>query len=63
MIPLPCPDPARPGLIMAAGSPRGRQRPDAGRCTDDGTNLVAADGFLVEQGGGELLVLGGWNPS
>jgi hypothetical protein len=48
---------------MAAGSPRGRQRTDAGRCTDDGTDLVAADGFLVEQGGGELLVLGDWNPS
>ena len=55
MAPRSCPGPARPGLIMAAGSPAGRRRSAAGGCTGDGADLVAAGGFLVDQGGGELL--------
>ena len=42
MAPLSCPGTVRPGLIMAAGSPRGRRWPGGGGCTDDGADLVAA---------------------
>jgi hypothetical protein len=63
MVPLSCPDPARPGLIMAAGSPRGCSARTPAAVLTMGTDLAAADGFLVEQGGCELPVLGGWNPS
>ena len=48
---------------MAAGSPRGRSARTPAAVLTMGTDLAAADGFLVEQGGCELLVLGGWNPS
>jgi hypothetical protein len=48
---------------MAAGSPRGRSARVVAAVLTMGTDLAAADGFLVEQGRCELLVLGAWNPS
>jgi hypothetical protein len=63
MVPLPARiRPAR-DWVMAAGPPRGRSARTPAAVLTMGTDLAAADGFLVEQGRCELFVLGGWNPS